>query len=76
MVVLDNLNTPQLAALYATLPPEQAWRSAEKLAIQHMPQHGSGLNRAEIELRVLARQCLDQRLDSIEKLQQETAAWE
>ncbi len=34
------------------------------------------LNMAEIELSVLARQCLDQRLDSSAKVRQEVEAWE
>lgn len=76
VVVMDNLNTHKLASLYEAFPPEQARRIAEKLEIHHTPKHGSWLNMAEIELSVLARQCLDQRLDSREKLQQETEAWE
>jgi hypothetical protein len=76
VVVMDNLNTHKLASLYETFPPEQARRIAEKLEIHHTPKHGSWLNMAEIELSVLARQCLDQRLDSSEKVRQETEAWE
>jgi len=76
VVVMDNLNTHKLASLYEAFPPEQARRIAEKLEIHHTPKHGSWLNMAEIELSVLARQCLDQRIDSSEKLQQETEAWE
>jgi hypothetical protein len=56
-------------------PPEQARRIAEKLEIHHTPKHGSWLNMAEIELSVLARQCLDQRLASREELEQEVEAW-
>ena len=76
VVVMDNLNTHKLASLYEAFPPEQARRIAEKLEIHHTPKHGSWLNMAEIELSVLARQCLDQRLDSSGKVQQETEAWE
>jgi DDE superfamily endonuclease len=76
VLVMDNLNTHQLASLYEAFPPEQARRIVEKLEIHHTPKHGSWLNMAEIELSVLARQCLDQRLDCREKLQQETEAWE
>ena len=57
-------------------PPEQARRIIDRLEIHHTPKHGSWLNMAEIELSVLARQCLDQRLDSRAKLQQETEAWQ
>ena len=76
VLVMDNLNTHKLASLYEAFPPEQARRIAEKLEIHHTPKHGSWLNMAEIELSVLARQCLDQRLDSSEKVRQETEAWE
>jgi len=76
VLVLDNLNTHKLASLYETFPPEQARRIVEKLEIHHTPKHGSWLNMAEIELSVLARQCLDQRIESHAKLQQEVEAWE
>jgi DDE superfamily endonuclease len=76
VVVMDNLNTHKLASLYEAFPPEQARRIAEKLEIHHTPKHGSWLNMAEIELSVLARQCLDQRLDSSEKVRHETEAWQ
>src|SRR5438270_2863511 len=75
VVVMDNLNTHKPASLYEAFPPEQARRIAAKLEIHHTPKHGSWLNMAEIELSVLARQCLDQRLESRDKLQQEVAAW-
>ena len=76
VVVMDNLNTHTPASLYEAFPPEQARRIAEKLEIHHTPKHGSWLNMAEIELSVLARQCLDRRIDSGEKLRQEVEAWE
>ncbi len=40
------------------------------------PKHGSWLNIAEIELSVLARQCLDRRIDSLATLTHEVAAWQ
>jgi hypothetical protein len=40
------------------------------------PQHGSWLNMAEIELAVLARQCLDRRMPTKELVTSEVAAWE
>lgn len=76
VLVMDNLNTPKLAALYEAFEPEQARRIAEKLEIHHTPKHGNWLNRAEIELSVLARQCLGQRLESSAKLQHEIKEWE
>ena len=76
VLVVDNLNTHKLASLYEAFPPEQARRIGEKLEIHHTPKHGSWLNMAEIELSVLARQCLDQRLESTDKLRQKVEAWE
>jgi hypothetical protein len=76
VVVMDNLNTHKRAALYEAFPPEQARRIAEKLEIHHTPKHGSWLNVAEVELSVLARQCLDRRIGSAEELKREVTVWE
>ncbi len=76
VLVMDNLNTHKLASLSEAFPPEQARRIVEKLEIHHTPKHGSWLNMAEIELSVLARQCLDRRIESAEILRREVAAWE
>jgi hypothetical protein len=73
---MDNLNTHQAASLYEAFEPERARRIIDKREIHHTPKHGSGLNMAEIELSVLARQCLDQRIESIAQLRQEVEAWD
>ncbi len=62
--------------MYEAFPPEQARRIAERLEIHHTPKHGSWLNMAEIELSVLARQCLDRRIADVGTLQREVEAWE
>jgi hypothetical protein len=46
------------------------------LEIHYTPKHGSWLNMAEIELSILARECLDRRIPDQERLCRETAAWE
>ena len=76
VLVMDNLNTHKLASLYEAFPPEQARRIAERLEIHHTPKHGSWLNMAEIELSVLAGQCLDRRIGDSAELRREVAAWE
>ena len=76
VLVMDNLNTHKIASLYEAFPPEQARRIAERLEVHHTPKHGSWLNMAEIELSVLARQCLDRRIETREELEREVAAWE
>jgi len=75
-VVLDNLNTHALASLYEAFEPAEARRIAEKLELVYTPKHGSWLNVAEIELSVLSRQCLDQRMPERSLMAQEIAAWE
>jgi hypothetical protein len=76
VLVMDNLNTHKLASLYEAFEPEQARRIAERVEVHHTPKHGSWLNVAEIELSVLARQCLDRRIASEDELLDEVAAWE
>ena len=60
-VVLDNLNTHTLGALYDAFPAAEARRIARKLRFHFTPIHGSWLNMAEIELSVLSRACLARR---------------
>ena len=74
-LVCDNLNTHTVAALYEAFPAEQARALAKRLEIHYTPVHGSWLNVAEIELSVLARQCLDRRIGSAGELRSEVAAW-
>jgi DDE superfamily endonuclease len=75
VLVQDNLNTHTPASLYEAFPPEEAKRLADRLEIHHTPKHGSWLNMAEIELSVLAEQCLDRRLADQATLEREVAAW-
>ena len=76
VLVLDNLNTHVAAALYETFPPAEARRVLARLELHYTPVHGSWLNMAEIELSVLARQCLNRRIPDAETLAAEVAAWE
>lgn len=75
-LVMDNLNTHTGASLYKAFEPAEARRIFEKLDIHYTPKHGSWLNMAEIELSVLSRQCLDQRIPDRETLTREVKAWE
>ena len=76
ILVMDNLNTHKPSSLYKKYKPEEARRIIKKLEIHYTPKHGSWLDIAEIELNVMTRQCLNRRIDSIEKLTSELAAWE
>ncbi len=75
VLVMDNLNTHIIGSLYEAFPPAKAREIARRLEIHYTPKHGSWLNIAEIELSVLSRKCLDQRIDSIERLESECHAW-
>ncbi len=76
VLVLDNLNTHTPAAFYEAFDPAEARRLSERLEIHYTPKHGSWLNMAEIELSVLARQCLEKRIPDREALAGEVGAWE
>jgi hypothetical protein len=74
--VLDNLSTHSTGALYQTFPADEVRRVLRRLEFHYVPRHANWLNVVEIEIRVLARQCLDRRIDSYARLVAETAAWE
>jgi hypothetical protein len=76
VLVMDNLNTHQLASLYEAFAPKEARRIAEKLEIHHSPKHGSWLNMAEIEFSILSKQCLNRRICDQATLENEVAAWQ
>ena len=75
VLIMDNLNTHVKASLYETFEPAEAKRIADKLDIHYTPKHGSWLNMAEIALNMLNRQCLNRRLDSLEKVDSEFRSW-
>jgi hypothetical protein len=75
VLVMDQLNTHSPASLYEAFPPAEAKRLADRREIPSTPTHGSWLTMAEIELSVLARQCLNRRLDDRATMEREVAAW-
>ncbi len=75
-LVMDNLNTHSPASLYEAFEPSEARRLAEKLEIHYTPKHGSWLDKAEIEIGIMNRQCLSRRIDDATTLRREAAAWE
>lgn len=74
-LVLDNLNTHSPAALYDAFPPDEARRILRKLDFHYTPKHGSWLNMAEIEIAILSRQCLKQRIATLDQLQRVVQWW-
>ena len=76
ILVMDNLNTHNIASLYATFEPKYARSLAERLEIHYTPKHGSWLNIAEIELSALGRQCLsDNRIPNLNTLRNLLKPW-
>lgn len=75
-VVLDNLNTHRIAALYEAFEPAEARRLARKLVLHYTPKHGSWLNMAELEISVFSRLCWDRRIADADTLARETLALE
>jgi transposase len=74
-VVLDNLSTHSVGALYQTFPACEARRVLRRLEFHYVPKHASWLNMVEIEIGVLRGQCLDRRIPDKAMLEREVAAW-
>ena len=75
-LVMDNLNTHRPGALYEAYPPDEAKALWDRFEFVYTPRHGSWLNVAEVELNVMIRQCLNRRIDCIDVLRREVAAWQ
>jgi len=75
-MVQDNLNTHDGASLYEAFPPAEARRILDKIEWHYTPKHGSWLNMAEIELSVLERQALGDRIETAQEMVRTTGAWE
>jgi hypothetical protein len=58
------------------LEPGAAKARGDRFEFVYTPKHGSWLNMAEIELKVLLKQGLDRRIDNLNELQAEVSAWQ
>ena len=76
VLVQDNLNTHGPHSLYEAFAPAEARRIANTIEWHATPKHGSWLNMAEIELSVLACQCLKERMENQAHVQQQVMAWQ
>ena len=74
-VVSDNLSAHRRAALYEVFAAERARAILRKLRFIHTPKHGSWLNIAEIELSVLMRQGLTERVADGAAFEQQVKDW-
>jgi len=75
-VIVDNLTTHSVGALYQAFPACEARRVLRRLEFHYVPKHASWLNMVEIEIGVLRGQCLDRRIATRAQLVAEIAAWE
>jgi transposase len=77
ILVADNLNTHNKAALYEAFEAPVAYKLCQNFEFHYTPKHGSWLNIAEAELSSLSKQCLgNQRINSIDELNEILLAWE
>ncbi len=76
ILVQDNLNTHGPHALYQAFDPPEAHRLCERTEWHFTPKHASWVNMAELELSVLARQCLQERMKSQDNLARHVQAWQ
>jgi transposase len=75
-LVMDNLNIHGPKTLTDYFGKEKGTKLWNRLTVHYTPKHGSWLNQAEIEISLLARQCLaKRRIPTLASLQRETAAW-
>ena len=75
-LVMDNFKTHTPTSFYETFEPEEAKRLWDRFEFVYTPKHGSWLNMAEIELKVLNGQCLNRHISTMTKIKEEVNAWE
>jgi hypothetical protein len=75
-LILDNLNTHRRKSLIDTFGAEVGTEIWNRFTVHYTPKHGSWLNPAEIEIGLLARQCLgSRRIPDLPTLRRECRAW-
>ena len=75
-LVMDNLNIHCCKSVTDHLGRRAGRALWRRLTVHHTPKHGSWLNQAEIELSLVARQCLGtRRIGELPRLRSETRAW-
>jgi hypothetical protein len=73
-VIQDNLNTHSTSAFYETFSAEEAFALSQRFEFYYTPKSASWLNLIEIEFSALAKQCLNRRIATQERLTQEVTA--
>jgi transposase len=75
-LVQDNLSAHKPSAMYELFEPQRAKAILDKIEFVFTPKHGSWLNMAEIELGILKRQGLSNRIASKEELERQVKNFE
>ena len=75
-VIMDNLNTHHYHSLVEFFGKQEADCIMDRLCFHFTPAHASWLNMAQIEISVLANQCLSRRIADEWTLGTEIVAWE
>lgn len=75
-IVEDNLSAHKPSALYEIMEAEQARRILRRIEFVPTPKHGSWLNVAEIELGLLKRLGIAQRVGSRQELETQIEAYQ
>ena len=75
-LVMDNLNTHFEGSLIETFGKKKAKAILKRLVFHHTPKHASWLNMAEIELSILSRQALGQRIPTEAALKSRLRQWQ
>jgi len=68
VLVQDNRNTHTDAVFYQHLPAPKAHALAARFEVHYTPKNASWLNMVELERSAIARQCLHQRIPTLEEL--------
>jgi transposase len=75
-LVMDNLNIHRRKSLTDLLGEEVGGEVWGRFTVHYTPTHGSWLNRAEIEIGILSRQCLGtRRIPNPKTLRKEVRVW-
>ena len=74
--MVANLNTHFAKCFVDVMGERRAARLLRRVRFHYTPKHASWLNMAEIEIAVLARQCLNTRFDALETVQSHVQAWQ
>jgi hypothetical protein len=75
VLVCDNLNTHEVGSLYTAFEPSEAKRIMDCLELVYTLKPGSWLNIAKLELSVLNRQSLSDRLGSVAAVAERARPW-